>query len=366
MGLARRRQNLRSRRWFLFSLPVAALASRGTTAVFPAASHADAATDLPVVRLTNPEFSSFLPPPYAYAIARRGNFLLYASDATGRMETYRLDIKKGESRQLTEAESLRGLTMLPDERGFLYIDGDRLMAATISSLTPRELYQAGEGSEVRPGIGVSVDGLYAAVVERKGALERLQLVNLRTGQVTLLAEAGEPMGDPQPRPKRASVLYRRGADFWLANYDGRQDYRLRIAPGEIGPAQWSPDGRTLLYLNYPSEAGKLHNIREFVPDTNEDHPVADTTQYVGFRSNADASMFVGASGSKASPYILVLARKVNRELTLCEHRASDPAMVAPIFSANSQQIFFTSDMHGKPAIYQMDVARMVEQTGEDA
>lgn len=364
MGLANRSPELRSRRFFLFALPSVVLAARGDSVPAAPVEFIDAATESPVIRLTDPGFSSFLPPDYAYAVSRRGDFLLYASDITGRMEAYRLDLKKHETRQLTEAASLAGLTLLPEERAFLYLDGDTLFTANLSSHTPRELYRSSGGFTPRPGIGVSVDGLYAALIERKDSTDRLQLVNLRTGQAAALAEAAEPMRDPQPRPKRASVLYRRGPGVWLANYDGKQNYRLRLAPGETGPAQWSPGGRSLLYLNYPAAPGELHNIREFVPDTNEDQKVADTTQFISFRANADASMFVGASGSKASPYVLLLARKVNREFTLCEHRASDPAIVSPIFSRNSQRVFFTSDMHGKPAIYMMDVAKLVEQTEE--
>jgi oligogalacturonide lyase len=71
---------------------------------------------------------------------------------------------------------------------------------------------------------------------------------------------------------------------------------------------------------------------------------------------------VGASGSKAAPYVLLLVRAVSRELTLCEHRASDPAMVAPTFSPNSQRVFFGSDQHGKPAIYTMAIDKLVEET----
>jgi oligogalacturonide lyase len=75
-------------------------------------------------------------------------------------------------------------------------------------------------------------------------------------------------------------------------------------------------------------------------------------------------VFVGASGSKASPYVLLLVRTVKRELTLAEHRASDPALVNPQFSPNSQQVFFASDLHGKPAIYRMDVDRLVSDTAQ--
>ncbi len=173
------------------------------------------------------------------------------------------------------------------------------------------------------------------------------------------------MGDQPCRwpLRRASVLYRREVcGLWLANYDGQQNYRLRLAEGETGPASWSPDGRSVLYLNYPAEPHKLHAMREFTPDTNEDTHIADTTQFIGFERNADASVFVGASGSKASPHVLLLVRSVKRELTLCEHRASDPRMVSPVFSPNSQNIFFGSDQHGKPAIYSMAVEKLVSET----
>ena len=158
------------------------------------------------------------------------------------------------------------------------------------------------------------------------------------------------------------MLYRRAGAVWLVNYDTRQNYRLKLADGEIGQAMWSPDGRSVLYLNYPADPHQLHAIREFIPDTNEDHPVAPTTQFVSFAPNADGSVFVGASGSKASPYVLLLVRTVKRELTVAEHHASDPRMVNPVFTPGSQRIFFMSDRDGKPAIYTMAVDKLVEAT----
>ena len=146
--------------------------------------------------------------------------------------------------------------------------------------------------------------------------------------------------------------------------DGKQNYRLRLAEGQALSATWAPDGRTVLYLNVPPDPHKLRNIREFTPDTNEDQAISDTTQYACFERNADGSVFVGASASQASPYVLLLVRAVGREFTLCEHRASDPAMVSPIFSPNSQSVFFASDRHGKPAIYRIAVDKLVEATEE--
>jgi len=90
--------------------------------------------------------------------------------------------------------------------------------------------------------------------------------------------------------------------------------------------------------------------------------VAETSQFVRFRANADASVYVGASGSKASPYLLLLIRAAGRELTLAEHRASDASLVAPAFAPNSQFVIFVSDRHGKPAIYWIAVDKLVSET----
>ncbi len=359
-----------SRRWFLATLPgVCAAASAGKGALTPSAAsrYADPSTDLPVLRLTDPEHSSRLPAHYARAVAKKGNFLLHASDLSGRMEAYHLDLKNGQARQLTDAENLEAssLTLLPDERGFCYLDSGRLFTSSLSSLRPREVYRPAGGFEAGPGMSVTEDGLFALVLERNGSRRRLQLVRMLDGSASALAEADEEMLDPVPRPRRAAALYRRAGGLWLANFDGKQNYRLRLAEGECGPANWSPDGRSVLYLNVPTDPHKLRNIREFTPDTNEDKAVADTTQFAAFERNADASVFVGASGSKASPFVLLLARAVKREFTLCEHRASDPAMVSPVFSPNSQHVYFTSDRDGKPAIYSMQVDKLVEKTEEN-
>jgi oligogalacturonide lyase len=339
-------------------------AGRGTTLASAFSKYDDLATDLPVTRLTDPAVSSMLPPASATPLSRRGNFLLYSSDASGRFEAYRMDLKKGEARQVSEADALQpeSLTMLSNESGFCYFDGGRLMSATFSAPGATQAYKLTGGFEAAGDLHVSSDGLYVALIEQRATTFRLRLVNLRTGLAVTLAEADEEMSDPVTRPKRASVLYRRGGGLYLANYDGKQNYRLRVAEGEVAQAMWNPDGRAVLYLNVPGGAGKLNGIREFVPDSNEDRAVSDTTQFLAFGRNADASMFVGAGGSKVSPYVMLLVRAVKRELTLCEHRASNPAMVAPMFSPNSQQVFFNSDLHGKPAIYRMDVEKLVEAT----
>src|SRR5260370_28925943 len=248
----------RTRRWFLLSLPAACFAEPiGKGRTFPSAvkRYSDPATEFTVSRLTDPEHASHLPASFGRAISRRSNFLIYSSDLTGRLEAFRLDLKTGQVRQLTEAEELipASLTLLNDDRGFCYFDGARLMASSLANLRAREAYRIPEGFEPGRGSSVSEDGQYAAVVEKKGSQHRLQLVQMANGTASNLAENDEEIRDPITRPRPASVLYRRGGAVLLANYDAQQNYRLRLAEGETGPPLWSPDGRSLLYLNYPTD-----------------------------------------------------------------------------------------------------------------
>src|ERR1700683_4177156 len=94
----------RSRRWFLLYTPAAAVAIRaavGFAAVlgakgrhFPAATfrYADPSTEFPVLRLTDPAYTSILPAGYNRPISKH-NFLLFASNITGRYEAFRMDLK---------------------------------------------------------------------------------------------------------------------------------------------------------------------------------------------------------------------------------------------------------------------------------
>jgi len=171
---------------------------------------------------------------------------------------------------------------------------------------------------------------------------------------------------PAPRPRRAGLLYRRGSNLRLVGFDGTQDRALKLAEGRVGMSLWSADGRTVVYLSVPAERGKASTLRENTPDTNADKLVAPTSQFACFARNSDGSMFAGASANKGSPYVLLLLRLTRRELTLCEHRASDPGHVPLFFAPNSQKIYFQSDRHGKPALYGMNVERFVEETDEES
>jgi oligogalacturonide lyase len=73
-------------------------------------------------------------------------------------------------------------------------------------------------------------------------------------------------------------------------------------------------------------------------------------------------VFAGVSGSKASPYLLLLIRSAGRELTVAEHRASDASRANVVFSPNSQRLFYHTDREGKSAIYSVALDRFVERT----
>jgi oligogalacturonide lyase len=356
-----------NRRVFLCAATSAAAGfafEKGQTFPSETVRYPDPATEFEVHRLTDPKFRSWLPAYYTRAMAHRGNFLLYSSDRTGAIAGYRMDLKSGQSRALDTVEGLMpaSLTLAADEKSFWHVAGGAIHETNLSSLRSRRIYEISGEYEAGPGFTVTDDGLYAVLVERKGSSHRLRLVTMRSGAAATVVESAEPISDPLPRPRRAGILYRRGSELWVVNFDGAQNRRLHVASGGLGPALWEQDGRAALYLNYPEDRKQLNGIRECTPDVNDDRLVSTTTQFVHFGRNSDASVMVGASGSKASPYLLLLVRAVKRELTLCEHKASDPALVAPIFSPNSQRVFFQSDRHGKLAIYSMTVDRLVSET----
>ena len=324
----------------------------------------DPSTDFEVFRVTDPKHSSFLPPAANRIFPKRGGFLLYASDRGGSLQAYTLDLKKWESRQVTEASSLdpASLTLSPDDHSVLYADAEGVQMVPAGGGGSAKQIHAFAERPARVRISVTADGPSALI----GDGNRLMMAPM--SQRTAARKIAENPGGvdaPLARPFRASALYRSGASLWLAHFDGSRQARLATAPGGgLGPALWSPDGRLVFYLHFPDD-GRANTLRQHDPDTGEDKLVASTSQYVAFSANRDASVFAGASRSKAGPYVLLLLRSARRELALCEHKASEPGQVSPVFTPDSQKVFFQSDHHGKPAIYSMVVDRLVEKTEEE-
>lgn len=331
----------------------------------------DPATELDVTRLTDPKFASGIAPAHLRKFGRRSDFLIYWSERAGTPQIWHLDLKTGESRQLTEVEDLdvSTISLSPDERTVTFFRGSSLKGSILSevngvTLAVRDLYKLPEGT-TRAGYTQSADGsIYFAQKSEAGKSQIMRATRLKTAP---LFQVDGDIDALMVRPRRAQLLYRANGAFWLLNTDGTNVKKpLRLEPGTTGELLWTPSGRTLVYLHLPDDPKQLITLREQTPDDGTDKLLARTSQFESFGPNTDASVFTGASRSKASSYILLLLRVTRRELTLCEHHASDPAMVAPTFSPDSKTIFFISDRHGKPAVYRIPVDKFVEETGESS
>ena len=356
-----------TRRSFVITgIAASRLLAEGKGTAFPsdAKHYPDPLTSIEVYRLTGPEYSTTMTAYYNRGIAHNSSWMLCCSERTGAPQGFRLDLKTGEMKQMTQSEKLDGdtLTLLPDNRSFCYMAGTSLFYAPVGAAREHEVYRIPEGWERTGSISVGPDGTHATLIERKGETSRLRIVTLVGGAARTVIEAPVAMRDPIARPMRAQILYRQGEDaVWLVNMDGTQNHKLKLAAGGVGTPNWSTDGRTLLYLNFPEDKTQLNNLREFTPDSNTDKMIGKTSQFASFGANRDSNVFAGASRNNASPAVLLFLRAAHAERTLCEHK-SRAEWVAPVFSPDSQRVYFQTDRHGKPAIYCMHVERLVEKT----
>jgi oligogalacturonide lyase len=332
----------------------------------------DPATELQVLRLTDPAFASGMTAPHLRQFTRRGEALLYwseryAAESAAARQAFLLDLKNGQSRLLTDAAALdsTSLSLSPDDRSFLFFDGPSLYEIALAANRPREVHRVPEGV-VRTGFSIGTDGSAIFSERRDSDKARSAIMSVLRQQSRRIVEVDQQVEEVMARPRHAQVFYRAGGRFWIVNNDGSGNRQLKTELGNTGPALWIPSGRTLIYLHIPEDPKELITLREHAPDDGTDTLLAKTSQFSSASPNADASVFTGASRSRASAYVLLLLRIARREMTLCEHRASDPAMVRPVFSPDSQNVLFVSDRHGKPAIYQVHVGRFVEETGTDA
>jgi oligogalacturonide lyase len=316
----------------------------------------DPTTETPVVRLTNPAATSLLPAPTNRFVSVKDRFLLFSSDRAGRMSPFQADLHTGLVHQVTETSSLapESLHLDPAGRLLYFIDGQILKEVSLSNRKVRPI------REDISAFGVLSAGQF--VVVRRG---RLELMN---GDRPPLAEDAGAFCLVRPGGNGCLFLRqtsREEHEFWYAPLagDSAGSKPSRLVSGCISEPFWAPDGRSLLFLREVQNGGIVTSeIREVVPESGVEQRVAPTSQFAAFAPNGDASVFVGASRSKAQPTIILMLRAVQRELTLCEHRASHPGSVSPVFSPDSRRVYFQSDHEGKPSLYSVNVELLVEPT----
>src|SRR5690242_14907582 len=106
----------------------------------------DPTTEFEVFRLTNPAYTSRMPAYYGRAMTRNNGFMLFSSDRTGSEQAFRMDLKTGQCRQLTNATDLdaESVALMPGDRSFCYFDGPSLRIMNIATLREREVYKVPE------------------------------------------------------------------------------------------------------------------------------------------------------------------------------------------------------------------------------
>jgi oligogalacturonide lyase len=324
----------------------------------------DPATEFEILRYSDPAASSLLAQPHLRSMWRNNNSLLFCSDRTGKFQLWRLELKTGVARQVTDfADGVapHSFALTRDERSASCVHGNAIELAPLGRGRVRTVYRA-------PGDWQIVEcapfesSMFFAVIEQRADRYRVRYVRASTADT--LFEAGEAMTALRPRPRRADVLVRRGGRLSLLRQDSRGVHDVATR-GRAGQALWSADGSSVIYLSFPEEKGKLNELREHFPESSEDKLIAPTSQFGTFARNGDASVFVGISTNKASPHVLLLLRTTRREMTLSEHRSSAPAEVSVLFTPDSQRVFYHSDRQGKPAIYAVPAEWLLEKTDDD-
>ncbi len=310
----------------------------------------DPITENTIVRLTTLTSNSVIPFARNRFVSARERILIFSSDRTGHFTPHQMDLHTGIIRQIADAQKLnpRSLCFDKQEKNIRYLDGDALFEAALGHGAPRKLGDGYSAFNALP------DGSFLFLSEGK-------LIHKSGANSSTLADG---VSDLWPQPNAAGCLFARST-----GPDEREFYYVRatekpalVASGRIREPYWDSDGESILFLrDVTAPSGTiLAEIHGKSIRGGMEAVVSATSQFACFAPNSDATVFVGASRSRAQPNVVITLRTPHREMTLCEHHSTHPGEVSPAFSPDNRRVYFQSDREGHSAVYSVNVELLVE------
>lgn len=306
----------------------------------------DAATETIVYRLSSPSANTWLPRSDNRSVSNRERFLVCSSDRSGTVLPYRLDLRTGLGQSLAQTTKLDPASLTLDRSGRLLYLLDDGAVKEINVGNRHERVVADHVDMFALG-GGSADTLF---------LKRGDAVETSSGK--RIADGASEILLPDSTGQRC--LFRRGSELWLASVSAPPK---QLSSQSVSAPFWSPDEMAVLFLEPDENRARIMQVDVAGTGTTA---LSKTAPFAAFAPNANATVFVAASRSKAQPLLTLLLRSPMRELPLCEHHATRPANVNPVFSPDSRRVYFQTDREGRWAIYSIDASMLVEPTLTEA
>ncbi len=312
-----------------------------------------------MVRLTSPAYRNVLPVSTNRFLSLKSRVLFCSSDrVAGKMMPFEIDLRTGAIRQIAETNGL--------DPGSLNLDASGRALYFLNEGALCELTVSGKREIRRPEVMAKDIRAFSmgAVRSEFFVLVGDKLQHRQGSEAKVLAEEAD--GPCLARPGGKGCLFTRAGateerEFWYAPAASGSPEML--VKGRVSNPCWSADGEALLFLrDVPKNAVFVSELHEVKPEEGKERCLAKTSQFATYAPNENDSVFVGASASRAQPNVILLLGAAQRELTLCEHRSSNPGDVRPEFSPDSRRVYFQSDREGKMAIYSVNVETLVEPT----
>lgn len=366
-------------------------------------NYIDTSTGAQVTRLTPNDVTCHRNYFYQKCFSRDGNKLLFGGAFDGPWNYYLLDLARREATQLTEGQgdNTFGGFLSPDDTALFYVkDGRTLVRVCLTTLDEAIIYQVpdewvGYGTWVANSACDSMVGIEIKQEDWRPLTDwrkfhdfyfthpccRLVKVDLLSGQATTILQENRWLGHPIYRPNDDSTIAfcHEGphdvvdARMWLINDDGTNMRKVKThAAGESCTHEfWVPDGSALVYVSY-MKGGTERFIYRADPLTLQNQRITAIPPCSHLMSNHDGSLMVGdganapadvkdAGGYKIEndPYLYIFDIKNDTQRQIARHDTSWQVLEGdrqvthphPSFTPDDKQVLFTSDMHGKPALY---------------